>query len=1214
MKKYSANYSHSNHNFVIQNLQGERISNEYLPAICILKNILQRGKPTLLSNYLQDELGQLHREQDFLKAYPLIDKGQPNWERIIRGDEKGNYYPAKKFFEELIPKYLSDYEFIQQLIIPEITINEITQVSVDEYVNQQVDFYLPQAYLIIEIDGSQHEKNKEKDKLRDLHTEKYGIHTVRIKTFDLESENDIFLQKIQEIKIRIDKVKSKQEIRKKKDTTFISLSDYQTVYKNGIDFENPNYKATAIIRFQLLVLELLENGLLNLKKDWNLEILSRDITGFEKIAIEDLMIWFKHILKLHKITFEKPIVSLSYYNSVKDFSNNNNSIKIDFSLTKRYTDEFQTNSNIIYVRTDYLDEFLYFKKGDSRDNLKFSSFEPYDYFQITTTNTIKYKLILDGEKSDEPSLLFFLGELFLQTQVNLKKEKLSFREGQLPIIASALSKMDTIGLLPTGSGKSVCYQLSAILQPAISFVVCPIKSLMFDQKFDLDSVLFSRTNHITSDDDGEEQQKIKSDFKNGKYFFIFISPERFQDEDFRKYFSSVNQNFKIAYSIIDEVHCLSEWGHSFRLSYLNLSRTIKRLTSDFTFLGLTATASLNVLEDIKIEFGSFNNQGKYIPLTDENVRTPEKYTREELEFSIINDETQKYSILKQEIVKLKNSIGALSNNGAESKCGIIFTPHVNGDMGCFQKAEYLERDFNVEVPFYSGSIPNKSAFKNETEFNKYKSSIQNRFKNNEFTLLTATKAFGMGINKGNIHYTIHYGVPTSIESLYQEAGRAGRNKNIFSKDNKAKCIVLFSKSSDENLLNAIWNEKTQLTELLDKATKEGFPEVYKIISSQEQRVLINEGYEITKGLISKIDNDVSAQLFLFASNLNTIQHDFNLIKQILNIIQNSKNKAIYITGKDINSNKFNTEFAIYRLTQLGIITDWTVSNYSEPGGFKIYIANNIEENFIKDYVISTIRKYDKVFSFNEILNGNDKESESYKKILTSPKLISNIDRYIYLLLQWSYNQFTKNRKKSLQNVYETCNEFITKDDFGSVELQNRLESYFSYNPGLQLIAENPNKIKEWFEVFYKKNKKKVTTIFITKEEQINLKDSLSRTLESYHNNIGLNIISGLLRLLLDDYENVDGKSRFETSLERIQSFDFEKREFIFEQILKIGQELSAKNKSYLAESLYKFFASQEFLFKISKSLNDNFSSITIVDNANKRLKTINQKIYEGLAK
>ena len=619
MKKYSANYSHSNHNFVIQNLKGERISNEYLPAICILKNILQRGKPTLLSAYLQEELGQIHKENNFRNSYPLIDKEQPNWERIIRGDEKGNYYPAKKFFEELIPKHLSEYQFIQQLIIPEIPINEITQVDVDEYANQQVDFYLPQAYLIIEIDGSQHENDKQKDIIRDFHTAKYGIQTVRIKTVDLESENEVFFHKIAEIKDRIDKVKSNQETRKEKDATFISLSDYQSAYDNGIDFESSNCKATAIIRFQLLILELLENGLLNFENDWNLEILSRDISGFEKIAIEDLMVWFTHILQLHKIEFDKPKISISHVNSVSKFSNDK-SIKIDFSLTKRYTDEFQTNSNIIYVRTDYLDEFLYFKKGDSRDNLKFSSFEPYDYFKISATSTIKYKLKFGSKETDENSLLFLVWNIFLQNDKSLDFKTLSFREGQLPIIANALSKNDTIGLLPTGSGKSVCYQLSAILQPAISFVVCPIKSLMYDQKKDLDSAFFSRINHITSDDDGEDKEKIQNEFGQGKYFFIFISPERFQLKTFRQYFSAVNKEFNIAYAIIDEVHCLSEWGHDFRTSYLNLSNAIQRHTTNFNWLGLTATASINVLKNIQIEFG----------IKQEDVKTPIDYTRKEL--------------------------------------------------------------------------------------------------------------------------------------------------------------------------------------------------------------------------------------------------------------------------------------------------------------------------------------------------------------------------------------------------------------------------------------------------------------------------------------------------------------------------------------------------------------------------------------------------------
>lgn len=121
---------------------------------------------------------------------------------------------------------------------------------------------------------------------------------------------------------------------------------------------------------------------------------------------------------------------------------------------------------------------------------------------------------------------------------------------------------DTVGLLPTGS-KSICYQLACILQPSISFVVCPIKSLMYDQKDDLDKIFFNRTNYITSDFKCFRKTTIQREFARGKYFFIFISPERFQSKAFREEFNSINEEKSFAYVVIDEVHCLSEWGQGF---------------------------------------------------------------------------------------------------------------------------------------------------------------------------------------------------------------------------------------------------------------------------------------------------------------------------------------------------------------------------------------------------------------------------------------------------------------------------------------------------------------------------------------------------------------------------------------------------------------------------------------------------------------------------
>ncbi len=1170
MKKFTANYSYSNHNFVIQNLKGERINNEYLPAICILKNILQRGKPTLMSQYLQEHLGAIHKNENFKNAIPLIDKTPNKWHRIIRGDEKGNYYPAKKFYEELIPKYLSEYIFIQNLIIPEIPINEITQVEVDEFANEQVDFYLPQAYLIIEIDGSQHNSNPEKDRIRDDHTHKYGIETIRISTSDLEVENESFLSSINRIKKRIDKVVLRQEERKENEASFLSIIDYKEAFDNGIDFESPFLKATAIVRFQLLILELLEYGHLQFEKAWQLEIIERDVRNFAQLAIDDIFIWFENIFKLHKIKFIQPNVSIQNITG-SEFSNQN-SVKIDFSLAKRYTDEFQTNPEVLYVRNDYLDEYLYFKKGDATGNLVFSHFNPYDYFKISTTELKKYKFEFGGENSDNQPLLFLLWNIFLQNDGSLNYEDLKFREGQIPIITNALSLNDTVGLLPTGSGKSVCYQLSAILQPAVSFVVCPIKSLMYDQKADLDTAYFSRINHITSDDDGEEKELIQKEFALGRYFFIFISPERFQLKAFRQYFSSVNQKFSIAYAVIDEVHCLSEWGHDFRTSYLSLSSTIQKLCSDFNFLGLTATASINVIKDIQIEFG----------IKQENVKTPVDYTREELEFIVLDDENDKPKAINSKLEELNDSIQALQLNGPNTKCGIIFTPTVNGRNGCYALSQRLSQDFETDIKFYSGSVPkiNKRPIMSVSEFDEYKKTVQDDFKKNKFALLTATKAFGMGVNKGNIHYTFHYGIPGSMESLYQEAGRAGRDKSKFQKD-KAQCFVLLSKTDNTEALNLIWDRKTTLSK-------------------------INE-------LQRKINGDLNSNLFLFSLGLDPIKDEFEVIKNLHSIYSIPNQQNVSVEGKKIGCNKAQTEKAIYRMKQLGIVDDWTISNFFGGGTFEVDFSN-YSNRTIKESLLSTIKKYDTEFSFEAIL-AEDKYPV-YKKILNASEDYSEIDKFILILLQWSYDNFAYNRRQSLKNIYENCSDFADGQITGT-EFKLRLENYFKFTQSsyvLQHVSENPRDFIRWFEVFYQIEMNSVTDKFISKTQLESLRDNLSRFLESYMQNTGLDLISGLVRLLLDDYENSDGRNRLESSLSQISSFEQLDIKLILEEILKIGKKLSPNNKNLLSETIYKCFNDFDYLLITSKSLGDQYSRTKIVELSANRLKTINTKIYDGFNK
>ncbi|MDD4211460.1 MAG: DEAD/DEAH box helicase [Clostridia bacterium] len=257
-----------------------------------------------------------------------------------------------------------------------------------------------------------------------------------------------------------------------------------------------------------------------------------------------------------------------------------------------------------------------------------------------------------------------------------------FNDGQFEIIANILSLKSTVGLLPTGSGKSVCYQLPCLMQPAISFVVSPLKSLMIDQDIELRETFFiERVGYISSSLNAGERERVLEDFKQKRFLFVMIAPERFRISAFKNALREMAAQFNIGYSVIDEVHCLSEWGHDFRYSYLYLAQTIKSilLPRDPVYIALTATASINVLKDICAELNI--DRGK-------NVITLKNFTRPKLNFYVANSGNDKIPVLlsivnnnenNQFIAQDINNVNKrkrvlFSINGEDSSCGVIFTP------------------------------------------------------------------------------------------------------------------------------------------------------------------------------------------------------------------------------------------------------------------------------------------------------------------------------------------------------------------------------------------------------------------------------------------------------------------------------------------------------------------------------------------------------------
>lgn len=1229
MKKFTANYVHTNSNFVIQNLKEGRTTDEELYAFCcILKNILQRGVPTMMSKYLQGKLGALHKKENFKDFFIYPSQQKLQWHATIKG---GTTNPARDFYERIIPNEFGDYAFVQSLIVPEIEINEIVGYS-PEYIGQKVDFYLPQAKLVIEIDGEQHkeEKQKQLDKKRDDYLKKEVIKTIRISTEELKSGE--YKNKIEKIIKWLDRCNH-------------LLNDYNSdsAIKN-IDQEiiNDKYLPTAIIRFQILILELLMNGQLSLRADWSLSIfIDKLFSQSVHLAIEDLFKWLEKLYLLkNKTEIQLPKVNIHWTESSEDIQSQ--ALNIDFSLQQRYTDEATYFHDKIFVRADYFDCFsITAAPDDLKDWFKWNNM---DHFQISTAESIDYKIT----KEDEKTLEFFLQNIF---------DKLSFRDGQFPILQNALNRNDTIGLLPTGGGKSLCYQLPCLLQPAISFVVCPIKSLMYDQKENLEQNYITRTNWITSDLEADQKEKVALEFEQGKYLFVWISPERFQSQSFRDKIAAINKNFSIAYAVIDEVHCLSEWGHSFRLSYLNLAKTIDRLSPKDTkgegtikFLGLTATASVNVLKDIKVEF---SRQKK--SLEDSNIKTLSDYSRKELYFEVINGESApKQKELIQLLDKLHNEESFLEDK--DEKSGLIFTPNVNGSKGCYPLCNTLNIKYPEKVEWYAGSIPewgkmevkiSGSAMNNDYEaikevknqiqeldpsftegeittivnrkdvqdiirerhskagrseegfilylkkipimseesFKKHKDKVQKRFKRNEFPLMVATKSFGMGIDKNNIFYTIHYGIPASVESLYQEAGRAGRwdKKKEENKNKIGKCYVLFSPET---------------------YTPEENPEDFNLMHIFDQQTSIHEIKHV-QAKVDKAGKDIFTQIFLFLQGLRDIEEDLRDIVAFKNQHFKEKSiKEIYFNGIKDQENK---EKIIYRLSLLGLVEDWTNDFVS---CFEVIFGSEEESHMLKS-VENYIGKYEPTKDIHT-------EIEKVEK----PTFFEKATSY---LLQWIFDHIIYNRKQSLKTLYDWCVDFKNSDDF-----KKRLDSYFVFNDVsaiLQTIGENPSDYTQWFKVFYyeqqtneiKDGNYVTKPIYIPEIKDENLKrekyrslqDKTSRFLESYQNNMGLNFVSGLVRLVLDDFEDLDGRPRLERAFEDIKKekeFSKEEQEEILIKLAKLGSHFEESQRAKICVLIERYFPEElEYFaqeYKLYYILYDKYRNRLL------KIKELNKQIYE----
>lgn len=318
----------------------------------------------------------------------------------------------------------------------------------------------------------------------------------------------------------------------------------------------------------------------------------------------------------------------------------------------------------------------------------------------------------------------------------------TFRRGQESIINSILSKKDVLAIMPTGGGKSICYQLPALILDGMTIVISPLISLMKDQVDALKAMGIDAA-FINSSLSNKEFNEILNNIRKNNYKILYIAPERLDAQEFLELINNNN----ISQIAIDEAHCVSQWGHDFRLSYRRISDFIKHLPKRPIITAFTATASEEVRADI-INLLCLENPDCYIT----------GFDRENLSINIVKSSSKNKYILDY-----------IKNHKNES--GIIY-------VATRKEVENIHNGLskrNISVSKYHAGLSKNERSKNQEDFI-----------NDDVDIMVATNAFGMGIDKPNIRWVIHYNMPQSIENYYQEIGRAGRDGE------KSECVLLFS--------------------------------------------------------------------------------------------------------------------------------------------------------------------------------------------------------------------------------------------------------------------------------------------------------------------------------------------------------------------------------------------------------------------------------------
>lgn len=974
--------------------------------LAVAQKILTRGRITLCSPTLEKKLS-AHFTCDLETALTGPTEnylGVPN----INSFSSNHWFDdttvclEKRFYSEILPEVLGEGWF--QWVHPQVEISSLLSDNTQSQLSGRVDFllcYPGQPPVIIEIDGDQHDPHLKADTQRDALLANAGYRVLpRLKPKDLSASIvSLMLSQFINTTLRIPK---------------------------GADSANVSHKTIQAIKLahqiQIAILQALESGFLDPLKSstWTLDSDLNQIGFFSEqdsnfvieAALNDLLDVLRTLGRLYKVDLcdGKPAIRKPR--------------KKNISLFLSFTNRFDGTTPTFLIQNVFFPRHI--------------------------TNELASSAPIRLSEPPKVDIEFFLNYIF-------RKE--SLWEGQFDAISRTLEGKDSIVLLPTGAGKSIAFQLAGLLLPGRSVVIEPIISLMDDQIDNLQNIGIDRCIAITSQitDVNARQQAIKL-FGQGEYLFAYVAPERFQMVAFRESLRSLTVHTPISLIAIDEAHCVSEWGHDFRTSYLNIGRT----TRDYCesqghippLLALTGTASRGVLKDVKRE----------LQIRDfEAIITPKSFDRSELTFEIVkstsNEKGAKLLGYLGKALPGKFSVSSATffqTRDSRTYSGLVFCPHVNGNFGVVTQADEIRKALGISTSYYSGTEPKNVS---KSGFGLIKQETARQFKRNLIPLLVATKAFGMGIDKPNIRYTIHFGIPNSIESFYQEAGRAGRDRE------PAQCCILVSIDDLE-----------RAKQLLSPNTSA------EAVRRQIKEIKWDDADDVTRALA-------------FQSNaFPGVEEEKAKTVSVLDQIENVKTKSnqAFITKK--GQNRSDVEKGFHRLFILGVVDDYTI-NY----------ANN--EFTLR---ITGASKQDIIESYERFVRGYSQDRAIQERQKSEKHIDFEHNQFIHyvigLLISFVYDVIEKGRRRALYEMMQ-----VTTEHKSDKAIRKRILDYLEatqYSEELEMIVNGMYaglaQVKITFEKIRSPN------------DASELRGQVSRYLESYPDHPGLLLLRALSEIKTKD--------------------------------------------------------------------------------------------------